>query len=108
MDAYRPSESMRIADWLEARLRLLDGFMGDELLRLAGESAMRALRRCFENLASVGVILWDGEHIRLSERGLQLHSEVVVQCLVALEAALGPASKLPVKPWPFAVTAPGS
>jgi hypothetical protein len=84
-------------------LRLLDGFAEDELAAFAGPQAACALQPCFDGLVVAGVLDRGRQRIRLSERGLQLHSEVVVRCLMALEEALGPAGKELALGWPVAL-----
>lgn len=87
--AYRPNRAMRMGDWLEARLRMLEGFEVADF-----ESAFEAsLTGCVgDSLAwmiEAGVLENVDGVLRLAERGLLLHSEVVAEFMVEIARRIG-------------------
>ena len=83
-EAYMPSRRIAMFDWLETAFRLLDGFelaafearFGVSVAEVAGP----ALDRCRE----AGLVEYAGDRVRLTRRGLLLHSEVLATILAEL------------------------
>jgi len=94
--AYRPNRTMGMADWLEARLRLLEGFQLEEFEHRFGERLLEMTGPTVAELRDAGALELAGSCLRLGSRGLLLHSEVVVRLLIALEAISGPAAAEPL------------
>lgn len=67
----------RAAEWLQLRLRLIDGVDLDEIFRHAGGDPMPAVRR----LVEAGLVRIKGGRLKLTRRGLLLESEVALRLI---------------------------
>ncbi len=94
-NAYCPNDTMRAADWLEARLRMLDGFIESDFEATFARPLREVAGTAIAWLTETGVLETDDGRIRLTERGLLLHSEVITECMVEIERHIGPAQPLP-------------
>jgi oxygen-independent coproporphyrinogen-3 oxidase len=87
--AYRPTPATAIFDWLETRLRLVEGFPPDDF---AARFGLHLESLCSGALASCladGLLESDQRALRLTPRGRLLHSEVCARLLAALPETIG-------------------
>ena len=82
-----PDAATLRADALILGLRLLEGVSAAEFAARFGMSLREAFGEAIERHAAIGLLEWDGERLRLSERGLLLANEVFVDLLPESEAA---------------------
>ena len=75
------------ADALILGLRLLEGVGDAEFASRFGVSLREAFGPAIERHTGIGLIEWEGDRLRLSERGLLLANEVFVDLLPESEAA---------------------
>lgn len=72
------TREMAIAEYLMVGLRLLDGISRRRFAEMFGEALEEAAPRAAE-MTSAGLLVGDGDRVRLSDRGLELADAVIVK-----------------------------
>lgn len=92
--AYIPELPSAIADWFEARLRLVDGMDMRQFQADVGVPVDVAAGPPLEQCEAFGLLTRQGDNLRLTPRGRLLHSEVIARILAYARSQFATAAGL--------------